>query len=201
MKKHVRILGFAPAFALAACGNDDTIAGAGMNNGDMVTNLPAGEMMGENAMPDAAMNNSGMAAMSGQQFADMIAASDAYEIEAGKLAQQKAAASDLKDFGKEMVEDHSESTRLLKEAAAQASPAITPAAAMNAEQQANLATLRTATGSDFDTAYKSQQVAAHEKALAALRSYATNGDVPQLKSFAGTVVDTVSEHYDEIKGM
>jgi putative membrane protein len=172
-----------------------------MNNGDMVTNLPAGEMMGENAMPDAAMNNSGMAAMSGQQFADMIAASDAYEIEAGKLAQQKAATEEFKAFGKAMVEDHSESTRRLKEATAQASPAITPAAAMNAEQQANLATLRSATGSDFDATYKRQQVAAHEQALTALRAYAANGDVPQLKSFASAGEGTVSGHYDDIKGM
>ncbi|MHA6719038.1 DUF4142 domain-containing protein [Sphingomonas sp. RS6] len=196
MKTHRLILGLAPALVLAACGGNDATTVDTMNNTDMVTNLPAGEAMNDNAMGnDAAM------AMSGQQFADMMAASDAYEIEAGKLAQQKATTDELKDFGREMVEDHSDSTEKLKAAAAQATPAITPAPAMNAEQEANLEALRSATGSAFDTAYKTQQTAAHEKALTALRAYAANGDVAPLKTFASGAADTVSEHYDEIRGM
>ncbi|MGN7998589.1 DUF4142 domain-containing protein [Sphingomonas sp. 22176] len=203
MKKHLLILSAAPIFALAACGGNSNGGTDAMNSGDTVTNVPAGETMGDNMGAMNGMDGNAMAAapMTGQDFANTVAASDAYEIAAGKLAQQKATASDLKSFGKQMVEDHTKSTAMLKAAAGKASPAITPAPAMTDEQQANLKTLESATGSQFDTAYKSQQVAAHQKALAAVQAYANAGDVAQLRDFAKDAAPVISKHYDMIKGM
>lgn len=202
MKKHLLILGAAPIFALAACGGTDNSTTV-MDNGDMVTNLPSGDTMGGNmdAMNGMADNAMAAAPMTGQDFANTVAASDAYEIAAGKLAQQKATTEELKDFGEQMVEDHTDSTAKLKAAAGRASPAITPVAMMTDEQQANLRTLQSATGTAFDSAYKSQQVAAHEKALNALRAYAGSGDVAPLRDFAREAQSMVSQHYDKIRGM
>ncbi|WP_084583366.1 DUF4142 domain-containing protein [Sphingomonas azotifigens] len=203
MNKHLWILGAAPIFALAACGGNSNGGTDAMNSGDTITNVPASETMGDNMGAMNGMDGNAMAAapMTGQDFANTVAASDAYEIAAGKLAQQKATTSDLKDFGKEMVDDHTKSTAKLKTAAGKASPAITPAPAMTDEQQANLKTLQSATGTAFDTAYKSQQVVAHQKALAAVQAYAGSGDVPQLREFAHDAEDMISKHYDKIKGM
>lgn len=203
MNKHLWILGVAPIFALAACGGNSNGGTDAMNSGDTITNVPAGEAMGDNMGAMNGMDGNAMAAapMTGQDFANTVAASDAYEIAAGKLAQQKATTSDLKDFGKDMVDDHTKSTAKLKTAAGKASPAITPAPAMTDEQQANLKTLQSATGTAFDTAYKSQQVVAHQKALAAVQAYAGSGDVPQLREFAHDAEDMISKHYDKIKGM
>ena len=120
-----------------------------------------------------------------QKFANDVGASDYYEIEAGKLAQEKAQAQGLKDFGKMMVEHHTDSTNKLKAAGAKASPAITPNPALNVEQEANLEALRKADDAAFDALYKTQQVAAHEKALAIVKAYAASGDVAPLKAFAG----------------
>ncbi|KTF68110.1 DUF4142 domain-containing protein [Sphingomonas sp. HT-1] len=201
MKKHLLILGLAPVLALGACGgNTENTA---MDNGAVVTNLPADEGMGDNMGAMNGMGDNAMAAapMTGQDFANTVAASDAYEIAAGRLAQTKATSDDLKDFGKDMVEEHTKSTGKLKTAAGTASPAITPAAAMTAEQQANLQALQTATGTAFDTEYKAQQVAAHEKALAAVRAYAASGDVPALREFASDAEDMISKHHDRIRGM
>ncbi|WP_333571040.1 DUF4142 domain-containing protein [Sphingomonas sp.] len=203
MKKHLLILSAAPIFALAACGGNSNGGTDAMNSGDTVTNLPAGEAMGDNMGTMNGMDGNATAAapMTGQDFANTVAASDAYEIAAGKLAQQKATTDDLKDFGKDMVEEHTKSTAKLKAAAGKTSPAITPAPAMTDEQQTNLKTLQSATGTAFDTAYKSQQVVAHEKALAAVRAYAGSGDVPQLREFAHDAEGMISNHYDKIKGM
>ena len=207
MKKQLLILGVAPLFVLGACGNHDSNT-ASTDNTAMAGNfatadtsgdaMGAGNAMGGNAMGD---NSTAAAPMTGRDFANTVAASDAYEVAAGKLAQQKATSKDLKDFGKEMVEDHTKSTAKLKAAAGKASPAITPVPTMTAEQQANLQTLQSATGTAFDAAYKSQQVAAHEQALAAVRAYAQGGDVPQLRDFAREAQDMISNHYDKIKGM
>ncbi len=203
MKKHLLILGAAPLFALAACGGNSDNGTDVMNSGDTVTDLPAGEMMGDNMGAMNGMDGNAMAAapMTGQDFANTVAASDAYEIAAGKLAQQKATTSDLKDFGSDMVEEHTSSTAKLKAAGGKASPAITPAPAMTDEQQANLQTLQSATGTAFDTAYKSQQVVAHQKALAAVQAYAQGGDVAQLRDFARDAEPVISKHYDMIRAM
>lgn len=202
MQKQWLILGAAPLFALGACGGN-TNESAVVDNGTMVTNTPASDSMGDNmgAMNDMAGNTAAAVPMSGQDFADTMAASDAYEIAGGKLAQQKATTDALKDFGKEMVEDHTKSTDKLKTAGGKASPAIAPKPAMTAAQQADLKTLQAASGAAFDTAYKQQQVRAHEQALTALRAYAGSGDVPQLRDFARDAQDMVSNHYDKIKGM
>jgi putative membrane protein len=195
MKTHHLILGLAPALALAACGGNDTstTTNATTTTADNVSALdvPAPDNM---AMTDAALSPA-------QKFANDVGASDYYEIEAGKLAQEKAQAKGLKDFGKMMVEHHTASTDKLKAAGAKASPAITPNPALTAEQEANLAALRAADGAAFDAAYKAQQIAAHEKALAAVKDYAATGDVPELKKFAGDAEKIVQAHLTKIKGL
>lgn len=191
MHRNLIALGLAPALALGACGGDKT------NN--TVTTMESPVPM-ENMDMDNAMV-AGEAASPGQAFANTAGASDWYEVEAGKLAKEKATSQALKDFGAMMEKAHTESTAKLKAAAAKANPVIKPNPALNAEQEANLATLRDATGADFDTAYKSQQVVAHEKALAAMKDYAANGDVPELKAFASNTVKVVQMHLDRIKGM
>ena len=140
-------------------------------------------------------------AMTGQQFADAAAASDAFEVEAGRLAQAKGTTQAVKGFGAMMVSAHTDSTRMLNTAAGSASPAITPNAVLTPEQQANLDTLRSLSGVDFDAAYLGQQRTAHQKALAALQGYATAGEVPQLRTWAEQTIPVVKAHLDDLMGM
>lgn len=188
-------LGLGPVLALGACtGNSDNNAST-TNVIAMESPAPADNGDMGNAML------TGAPASAGQAFADTAGASDWYEVEAGKLAQQKATSQAVKDFGAMMEKHHTESTAKLKAAAGKANPAITPNPALNAEQETNLALLRDADGAAFDTAYKAQQVAAHQKALAAMKDYAANGDVPELKAFASATSKVVQMHLDKIKGM
>lgn len=195
MKTHHLILGLAPALALAACGGNETATTNTITDNISAMDVPADANMADNmAMADAALSPA-------QKFANDVGASDYYEVEAGKLAQEKAQAKGLKDFGKLMVEHHTASTDKLKAAGAKASPAITPNPALTAEQEANLAALRAAEGAAFDAAYKTQQVAAHEKALAAVKAYAATGDVPELKKFASDAEKIVEAHLKKIRGL
>jgi putative membrane protein len=200
MKQYFFALGLGPAFALGACGGSEPVT--------TVDNIVATDTtIPENSINANAATGTGVNAMTGaevttgQAFADAAGASDAYEVEAGKLAQQKATAQALKDFGGMMVTAHGDSTAKLKAAAAKATPTITPNPKLSAEQEANLATLRQATGADFDTAYKAQQVVAHEKTLAAVQDYAANGTVPELKGFATTIAPVVQTHLDKARGL
>lgn len=198
MKNSMIALGLVSTLALAACGDTGNNAATTDNMG-MASPMPA-----ENTAMSDDMGN-GMASTApasvGQAFANTAAANDAYEIEAGKLAQEKASSQALKDFGKMMVDGHTGTTAKLMTLAAQADPSITPAPALTPELQANLDTLRDATGAEFDTAYKAQQVAAHTKALALMKDYAANGDVPQFKTFAAETSPVIKMHLDKIKGM
>ena len=197
MKKSIALFAL-PAFALlASCGGNkaDVDTNTTVTNTSTITDISTetgnGTMNQTVAVP----------AMTGQAFADMASGSDAYEIAAGKLAASKATTKALKDFGTMMVKGHTHSTEKLKEAAKNASPAIVPAGVMTAEQKANLATLESATGADFDAAYNGQQVAAHTQALAGIQGYAASGDVPSLKTWAVNTAPVVQMHLEKIQGM
>lgn len=198
MKKLHLVLGFTSALALSACGGSETTT---TTTNTVVTD----NYTGMDAPTDANMADNTLmtdeAATPGQKFANEVGASDYYEVEAGKLAQDKAQEQKFKDFGKMMVEHHNASTEKLKAAAAKASPAIAPNPALTAEQETNLAALRSAEGAAFDALYKTQQVAAHEKALATVKAYAASGDVAELKTFAGEAVKVVESHLAKIKGL
>ena len=196
MKKLSLILGFTSALALAACGsNETTTANTTMADNTTGMAMPADANMADNTLMTEE------AATPGQKFANEVGASDYYEVEAGKLAQEKAQAQKFKDFGAMMVEQHNASTEKLKAAAAKSAPAITPNPALNAEQETNLEALRNAEGAAFDTLYKTQQVAAHEKALATVKAYAASGDVPELKTFASDAEKLISAHLTKVKGL
>ncbi len=185
-----------PALALLAACNGNTDADTSVvNNGAAVTEISSDT--------DNGTVNTTIAtpAMTPQQFADTAASSDMFEIESGKLAQQKATSQALKDFGKMMVDHHTRSTEALKTAAGKASPALTPAPKLDAEQTANLEALRGATGAEFDRLYREQQTAAHQKALAAMQAYAEAGDSATLRDFASSTQSVVKSHLERLQTM
>ncbi|MBB4840996.1 putative membrane protein [Sphingomonas kyeonggiensis] len=199
MNRYFFALGLGPAFALGACGGSEPVTT--VDNIVATDTIIPENSIDANAATGTLNEASGAAVMTGQTFADTAGASDAYEVAAGKLAAQKASTRALKDFGGMMVTAHTGSTAKLKAAGAKAAPAIVPNAALSTEQEANLATLRDTTGADFDTAYKAQQVVAHEKTLAVVQDYAKNGTVPQLKVFAAEIAPVVQQHLDKIRGL
>lgn len=173
------------AFGLVACGEtaEDT---------DLETQTDvAAEQTDESAMADPAMPTSA------QEFATMQAASDAYEIEAGGMAQENASDQAVQEFGGMMVDDHTTSTENLRTALQQVE-GVSVEPQMTAEQQSNLDALRDA-GEDFDRVYLEQQVAAHEKALGMLRNYADNGDSEPLRQFASQTADVVEGHLEQAR--
>lgn len=194
MKRHLLTLTMTlPALALlGGCGETANNSVDTVTVENAMPEMDGMEMNTGNAMGEAASS-------AGQQFADTAAASDAYEVAAGNLAKEKATAQALKDFGAMMVTAHTDSTAKLKTAAGAAG--ITPNPAMTAEQEANLETLRNASGAEFDAAYKAQQITAHQNTLAAMQGFAASGEVAELKAFAAATAPVVQRHLDQIKGM
>lgn len=185
--------------AIAGCSQPQGPANEAPSGNDAMgaNEIGADDALNAAAATGEAANNAALHAMiSAQQFVDDASASDAYEIAAAKLAQQKASAQAVKGFAASMIQDHTQSTAQLKAAASKVASHPVPTGGMSAEQQAQLTALKGATGSQFDTLYVSQQIDAHAKALASLQSYAQNGDAPLLRDFAGKSVPIVQSHLE-----
>jgi putative membrane protein len=136
---------------------------------------------------------------SGPVFANQMAQSDAFEIASAEVAREKGQSPQVKAFADMMLVDHAKSSAALKAATAQVSPKFAPSATISGDQQAQLVSLRSANGADFDTLYASQQIAAHQAAVKALETYAATGDMAPLKDFAGKTLATVRQHLDQAR--
>ncbi|THD38360.1 MAG: DUF4142 domain-containing protein [Sphingomonas sp.] len=179
--------------SLAACGHKDATT--------TDTNATTTTTTDDSGMANAGMADTNMAnatamapATPAQAFADKAAKSDAFEIAAAKLAETNAASAGVKDFARKMIKAHSDSTAKIKLAASSAAPAITPDATLTDDQKGKLDDLGKLKGADFDKAYMTGQVAAHEEALAAMKDYAATGDAPSLKKAAGEIAPVVEQH-------
>lgn len=183
------------AIATAACQKPaDNAADANLAN-DMAMNDAMAPL-------DTDMTNDmAMAPMMANDFASTIGGSDMYEIAAGKLAETMATTPALKKFGAMLVTDHTKSSAMLKTAAAAATAKVTLPTEVPIELKAKLDALKAATGADFDKLYVEQQKDGHQKALDALKSYATSGDQASLKKFATDATPVVQGHLDALNAM
>ncbi|MDB5569295.1 MAG: hypothetical protein JWN93_478, partial [Hyphomicrobiales bacterium] len=133
--------------------------------------------------------------VSTDEFVQDVATGTMFEIEAGKLAAQRAQRKDVKQFGQRMVKDHSAADKAFKAALKKAKNAPQPPAQMTAEQTRKLDELRGQNGPAFDTAYVSMMADDHEKDLDTFRTYAKTGDDPALKAFASKTQKVIDAHH------
>lgn len=188
MPRNLMLAGAASlALALTACGQqaDEMDAGA-----------PA-ETMAPDANPSATLATPANEAAA-PDFVMKAAASDMYELESSRLAQEKAQNAELKAFATQMIADHTKSTNDLKAAIAQANLNLQMPAAMPQDMQEKITALQNATGAEFDRLYAEQQVEAHQNALNLMSRYAQDGDTPALQTFASNTAPVIQRHFDMI---
>ena len=129
-------------------------------------------------------------------FAEAAAVGDMYEVEAGKIAQQRGQSADVKDFGAKMVTAHTETASKLKAALASTHPDIVLPAHLDDRRQAMIDELRGAKDADFDGRYIAQQVDAHKEALILMKGYAKDGDTRAIRTLAAKTAPIVQKHLD-----
>lgn len=127
-------------------------------------------------------------------FAEAAAVSDMYEVEAGKIAQQRSLNPSVKEFAAKMMTAHTATTEKLKSALAASHPEIVPPAHVDDRRQGMLDELRGAKGADFDGRYMAQQIDAHKEALILMQGYAKNGDTASIKKLASKTAPVVQTH-------
>lgn len=114
------------------------------------------------------------------------------EVEHGKLAAQNAASSDVKQFGKRMVDDHGKGNAELKNLASQKN--VTLPTELGPKHKAMHDKLSKLNGPAFDSAYMAHMVSAHKEAVALFQREAKTGKDAETKAFAEQTLPMLQEH-------
>jgi putative membrane protein len=129
---------------------------------------------------------------------------DLYEIEAGRIAAQRARSPSVRDFGAMMVEHHTTAMHQMQSALASSEvtsvlPELKPTTELDHRRQGLIKHLSEAPDDDFDRTYLDQQKLAHQETVTLHRGYAKNGDNPQLQSVAIGGLPMVERHLSALR--
>jgi putative membrane protein len=179
------------ALSLSACKQEGTSISNNQTQGQ------TDEAMVDNSI--ASDGNMGMAANASadRAYVENAAASDMFEIETSKLALDKADKPSVKTYAEMMIDEHTKSTTELKAAAGQAG--IQVPAALPADKQAKLDSLRGLTGAEFDRQYLADQRSGHQETLAKVNAYLAAAPAGALKDHASKMTGVVQKHLNSLE--
>ena len=127
-----------------------------------------------------------------QKFVECAATMDQFEIQAAKLAERQAQDDQIKQFARQIAQDHQQSSQALQQAAQQAG--IQVSQQLKPAQQAMLQDLQQMQGEDFDRAWLYGNVAGHTIAVLKFRDAAKECQNEQLKQFAQQTLPKLQQH-------
>ncbi len=125
-------------------------------------------------------------------FATKAAAGGEAEVVLGQLATQKAGSDQVRQFGQQMVTDHSQANQELQAIAKQQN--LTLPTKPNSASAATEQRLKNSSGTAFDTAYTRDMVQDHQQDVAEFQKEATSGQDPALKGFAQKYLPVLQHH-------
>jgi putative membrane protein len=164
---------------------------------------------------DSAVGTTGDAVSSGDRdFVENMAGDSMAEVELGRLAMERGASPEVKQFGDMMVKDHSKASDQLKQIASRYS--ITPPTALDQEHQELKTKLSNLKGAEFDREYMNAMVDGHQDVIDRLQTRVSedrvgdnkgtvrpeSSDNPaeaSLNQWAADTLPTVRHHLDEAK--
>jgi putative membrane protein len=144
-------------------------------------------------MPTRTASAGGTGTIDTESFVKQASQDGMTEVEAGKLAESKAQSTEVKDFAKRMVADHTKADNELKSIASR--KGIKVASALDSEHKSMVDNLRSKTGSEFDTAYTQDMASDHQKAVDLFQQAGSSASIDSdVKSFAQKTLPTLEKH-------
>jgi putative membrane protein len=129
-------------------------------------------------------------------FVAKVSQGGAFEVQAGRLADQKGSTPDIRDFGAMEAHDHAPVGDKLKAVAGH--EGISFGSDLNADFAGKLAELESLSGPAFDTAYMDQTAAIHAADGAAFAEEAKEGGSVDFRAFAAETHKIVQRHIGAI---
>ena len=134
-----------------------------------------------------------------EQFAKEAAMASMVEVDLGKLAASKASSTDVKNFARQMVQDHGKTLDELKSLAKTKN--ITLPSSLDAEHKGMHEKLAPLSGAAFDRAYIEDMVNGHRKVAEKVKTESSSGKDPEIKAFAAKILPTVESHLKMAEGL
>lgn len=128
-------------------------------------------------------------------FATTASMANLYEIEAGKLALEKATGPAYKDFAQKMVTQHTEIGESYKPIAEKQGLPM-PATLSGEFKTLYDQLVATPAGAAFDVLYRQQMIDTHTTAVPLFQTEADTGQDPELKAFAAKWLPTIQHHLE-----
>jgi putative membrane protein len=121
-----------------------------------------------------------------------LAEANMAEVEAGKLAAQKAKSAEVKQFAQHMVDDHGKMLEEVKQLAQ--SKGVDLPKAPGAKHQATKKKLESAPADKFDQVYMSEMVKGHQETVKEVEKIAKEAKDPEVKQAAQKALPDIKEH-------
>jgi putative membrane protein len=150
--------------------------------------------------PSASAQRSATAvAAADQEFVKEAAAGGMAEVELGKLAGDKAADPQVKQFAQKMVDDHTKANDELKKLAEEKN--ITLPSAIDAQHKATHDRLEKLSGAAFDRAYIQDMLQDHQKDVSEFRKQASSAKDADIKAWAAKTLPTLEQHLTQVQSL
>jgi putative membrane protein len=133
------------------------------------------------------------------EFANLAAVSNMFEIQSSLRAPDLTETAEVLTFAQQMIADHGKAAEDMMAAAT--AEDVTPPSGLDASHSAKLEALQGLTGAEFDAAYVSAQVAAHDEAVSLFEGYVANGPSGALQAFATKTLPTLQMHQENVHGL
>jgi putative membrane protein len=137
------------------------------------------------------------------QIAHIVVTANQVDIDAGKLAEKQASGKEVREFGKQMVTDHTavnkSATDLVQKLKVKPEANDT-SASLKKGGDANVAKLKKLKGKDFDKAYVDNEVTYHQAVIDAVdKTLLPNAKNADLKALLEKVRPALVQHLDHAK--
>jgi len=121
------------------------------------------------------------------------------EVDLGRLAVQRGSSAGVKQYGQEMVEEHTRANQELMQLAMQKKVELPTA--MSSQNKALMERLSGLSGKSFDTAYKQAMIDSHNQAIALFKAQSQQGQDPELKAWATEKLPNLQAHLKMVNQM
>lgn len=127
-----------------------------------------------------------------RDFAMKAASGGAAEVQAARLAEQRASSPQIKQFAQRMITDHTAANTELQQIAKQAN--IDVPSQPTGKDAAEGQKLRGVNGTAFDQAYAQDELRDHQETVELFQKEASSGEDPALKAFAQKTLPILQQH-------
>ncbi|UNU24685.1 DUF4142 domain-containing protein [Microcoleus vaginatus] len=121
------------------------------------------------------------------------------EVELGRLAVQRGSSAGVKQYGQEMVEEHTKANQELMQLVMQKQVELP--AEMSTQNKALMDRLSGLSGTSFDAAYKQAMIDSHTQAIALFQAQSQQGQDPDLKAWATQKLPNLQAHLKMVNQM